>query len=98
MVPPKSSIGEISSKISSNPEIGGSPFASTRACQRSLPSNQSKLSTCSPSRSGAASGSWIRANETRSEERRVGNERECQGRRRRPRAEQENRHPIEIED
>ncbi len=48
--PLKSSIGEISSKISSSPDRSGTSVrpsalaAATRACQRSLPSSQSKLS------------------------------------------------------
>src|SRR5699024_8641044 len=41
-----------------------STASATRACPRSLPSSQSKLFSCSPSRSGAWSGSWIFANET----------------------------------
>src|SRR5659263_140134 len=71
MVPPKSSIGEISSNISSSPEVAGtlrSPVArasSTRVRQASFPSSQSKLSVWSPSRSGACSGSRILANDTR---------------------------------
>ncbi len=50
MVPEKSSIGEISSKISSRPdrvETSSRPSAlacSTRACHSSLPRSQSKLS------------------------------------------------------
>src|SRR6478752_5233226 len=71
MVPPKSSIGEISSKISSRPAVEGTSWrpdsraAATRACQRSLPSSQSKLSVCRPRRSGTSSGSWILAKEMR---------------------------------
>lgn len=48
MEPLKSSIGEISSKISSSPDRSGTSVrpsalaAATRACQRSLPSSQSK--------------------------------------------------------
>src|SRR5690606_16775664 len=41
--------------------------AATRSRQAGLPSSQSKLSICRPSRSGAWSGSWILANETRRE-------------------------------
>ena len=50
MVSPKSSIGEISSKISSRPEVSGREpgrlalAASTRARHFSLPTSQSKLS------------------------------------------------------
>jgi len=68
--PPKSSIGEISAKISSRPEVCGTSWcatftaASTRARHRSFPSNQSKLSIWSPSRSGACRGSWIFAKDT----------------------------------
>ena len=71
--PEKSSIGEISSKISSRPERSGTsprPAAlasATRACQRSLPSSQSKLSVCRASRSGTSRGSRILAKETRPE-------------------------------
>ena len=73
MDPEKSSIGEISSKISSRPERSGTsarPAAlasATRACQRSLPSSQSKLSVCRASRFGTSRGSRIFANETRPE-------------------------------
>src|SRR5690606_7342466 len=73
MEPPKSSMGEISSKISSRPEVSGTPWrlfalaSATRCCQRSFPSNQSKLSVCRPSRSGTSSGSLVRAKETRRE-------------------------------
>src|SRR6202041_3154606 len=71
MVLVKSSIGLISSKISSSPDCSGTSSrpaalaASTRPFQRSLPSSQSKLSVCRASRSGTSSGSLIRANETR---------------------------------
>src|ERR1700733_5850419 len=70
MVPVKSSIGLISSKISSSPDCSGTSWrdavaASTRAFQRSLPSSQSKESVCSASRLGTSSGSLIRAKETR---------------------------------
>src|SRR5919199_791462 len=69
--PEKSSIGEISSKISSRPDFSWmwlSPgAASTRACQRSLPRSQSKLSVCSARRSGTSSGSWILPKLTRPE-------------------------------
>src|SRR5437762_3153918 len=82
MVPVKSSIGEISSKISSRPDCSGRswwPFsfsAAIRDCQRGLPSSQSKESVCKASRLGTSRGSLMRAKETRrSEERRVGKER-----------------------
>ena len=39
----------------------------TRACHFSLPSSQSKLSVCRPSRSGTSRGSWILAKEIRRE-------------------------------
>src|SRR5680860_244 len=71
MEPEKSSIGEISSKISSRPEVEGTssrPAARacpTRSCQRWLPSSQSKLSVWSARRSGTSSGSRILANEMR---------------------------------
>ena len=71
MVPATSSMGEISWKISSRPETSGtSPrpdacAASTRAFHASLPSSQSKLSTCRPSRLGAWRGSRSFANEMR---------------------------------
>src|SRR5690606_1545257 len=67
MEPEKSSMGEISSKISSSPERSGTSSlppalaAATRACQSSLPSNQSKLSVWSARRSGTSSGSRILA-------------------------------------
>src|SRR4051812_36319158 len=69
--PEKSSIGEISSKISSRPDFSWmwlSPAAAwTRDCQRSLPRSQSKLSVCSARRSGTSSGSWILPKLTRPE-------------------------------
>src|SRR5580693_1427416 len=73
MVPEKSSIGLISSKISSRPDCSGTlvcPAALAslmRACHRSLPSSQSNDSVCRASRSGTLSGSWMRANDTRRE-------------------------------
>src|SRR5450755_1001689 len=73
MVPEKSSIGLISSKISSRPDCSDkslrpAAFASVvRACHLSLPSSQSNDSVCRASRSGTLSGSWIRANDTRRE-------------------------------
>jgi hypothetical protein len=68
--PEKSSIGEISSKISSRPERSGtsvrpSRAAATRACQRSLPRSQSKLSVWRARRSGTSIGSRIFAKESR---------------------------------
>jgi hypothetical protein len=60
---PKSSIGEISSKISSSPDVEGTSWrpaadaAATRDCQASLPRSQSKLSVWRPSRSGTSRGS-----------------------------------------
>src|SRR3954464_11062964 len=69
--PEKSSIGEISSKISSRPDFLGtscplSRAASTRAFHASLPSSQSKLSVCSARRFGTSRGSLIFAKEMRS--------------------------------
>src|SRR4030095_6494 len=69
--PEKSSIGLISSKISSRPDREGMSSvpdlaaASTRAFQRSLPSSQSKLSTCNARRFGTSRGSLILAKEIR---------------------------------
>ena len=71
--PLKSSMGEISSKISSRPDRSGTSSrpsalaAATRSCQRSLPSSQSKLSVCNASRSGTSSGSRILEKERRPE-------------------------------
>src|SRR5215207_4909703 len=73
MVPLKSSMGEISSKISSRPDgedrsvRPSASAAATRACQVSFPTSQSKLSTCSASRSGTSRGSEILAKEMRRE-------------------------------
>ncbi|CAM5530197.1 hypothetical protein SXANM310S_00404 [Streptomyces xanthochromogenes] len=69
--PEKSSIGEISSKISSRPDLVGtscplSRAASTRDFQAALPSSQSKLSVCSARRFGTSRGSLIFAKEMRS--------------------------------
>src|SRR5688572_975566 len=70
MVPEKSSIGEISSKISWSPDLGltSSP-ASTRLwtsfSQRSLPTSQSKLLVWSARRRGTSRGSEILAKEMR---------------------------------
>src|SRR5689334_15677336 len=71
--PEKSSIGEISSKISSSPEVvltSSRPAltaSATRACQTSLPISQSKLETWRSSRLGTSSGSRIFAKESRVE-------------------------------
>src|SRR6202161_4074473 len=71
MVPVKSSIGLISSKISSRPDCSGTSFtpascaASTRERQRSLPSSQSNESVCRARRSGTSRGSLKRAKVTR---------------------------------
>src|ERR1700761_9113724 len=73
MVPEKSSIGLISSKISSSPDCSGTSLrpaalaASTRFFHLSLPSSQSNDSVCRASRSGTVSGSEMRAKETRRE-------------------------------
>src|SRR6202012_4283057 len=73
MVPEKSSIGMISSKISSRPDCSATslrPASSAslmRACHFSFPSSQSNDSVCRARRSGTLSGSWIRAKETRRE-------------------------------
>src|ERR1022692_3587355 len=71
MVPVKSSIGLISSKISSGPDCSGRslrPFSfsdSIRARQRSIPSSQSNESVCRARRLGTSRGSLIRAKEMR---------------------------------
>src|ERR687884_1750334 len=71
MEPEKSSIGEISSKISSRPEVVGtscrppSSAASTRDCHFALPRSQSKLSVCKARRFGTSSGSRILPKEIR---------------------------------
>ena len=71
IVPQKSSIGEISSKISSRPDLvlmsvrPSARAASTRSRQASLPTSQSKESICRSSRSGTSMGSAIFANEIR---------------------------------
>src|SRR5580658_2443856 len=71
MVPEKSSIGLISSKISSRPDCSGTSLRAAslasliRACHLSLPSSQSNDSVCRASTSGTFSGSWIRAKDTR---------------------------------
>ena len=71
MVPWKSSIGLISSKISSRPDLPGTSSrplaraASTRDVHFSLPSRVSKLSVCSARRFGTSRGSRIFAKEMR---------------------------------
>src|SRR3984893_15561470 len=71
IVPEKSSIGLISSKISSSPDCSGTSLrpaslaAWIRAFHLSLPSSQSKDSVCKASRSGTFRGSLIRAKDTR---------------------------------
>ena len=75
MVSARSSIGEISSKISSRPlRLGRSvrPWATpsaVRSTQKSLPTSQSKLSVCNASRSGTVNVSVILANERREADR-----------------------------
>src|SRR5699024_5720260 len=71
MVSEKSSIGDISSKISASPDFvetsvrPAASWASTSAFQTSSPISQEKLSVCSDSNSGTSSGSSILANEIR---------------------------------
>src|SRR5215831_79842 len=71
IVPEKSSIGLISSKISSSPDCSGTSLrpaslaAWTRVFHLSLPSSQSNDSVCRASRSGTFRGSVIRAKDTR---------------------------------
>jgi hypothetical protein len=71
MVSPRSSIGLISSKISSRPVVSGTESlpaalaAAVRAFQASLPTSQSKLSVWRARRSGTVSVSVILANESR---------------------------------
>src|SRR5215475_2930661 len=71
IVPEKSSIGLISSKISSSPDCSGTSLrpaslaAWIRAFHLSLPSSQSNDSVCKASRSGTFRGSLIRAKDTR---------------------------------
>src|ERR1700745_4020933 len=71
IVPEKSSIGLISSKISSSPDCSAmslrpaSLAAEIRAFHFSLPSSQSNDSVCRASRSGTFKGSLIRAKDTR---------------------------------
>ena len=67
--PWKSSIGEISSKISSSPDVlgisprSGLSFLPSRARHASFPSSQSKLSTWRANRLGTSCGSRILAKE-----------------------------------
>src|SRR5699024_6101075 len=69
MDPPKSSIGEISSKMSSRPEVvatESSPISmasATRSCHVSETISQTKLSVCRPYRWGPSWGSRIFAKE-----------------------------------
>ena len=70
IVSEKSSIGEISSKISCRPVFSetSSPLAlraATVVSHRSLPTSQSKLSVCSEMRGGTSRGSVIFAKEVR---------------------------------
>src|ERR687883_1678302 len=85
MEPEKSSIGEISSKISSRPEVVGtscrppSKADSTRACHLLLPRSQSKLSVCRARRFGTSSGSRVFPKEKRPGAVRGGTKREAGG-------------------
>src|SRR5882757_4214101 len=63
--PEKSSMGEISPRISSNPEFGESPVRADRSLHVSLPTSQSNDSVCRARRFGTSSGSRILANEVR---------------------------------
>src|SRR6266581_5483735 len=71
IVPVKSSIGLISSKISSRPDCSGTSLSpaffavAMRPSQRSFPSSQSNESVCRARRPGTSSGSLMRANEIR---------------------------------
>jgi hypothetical protein len=70
MVPEKSSMGEISSKISSRPDLSetSSPASSrdwTTPCQASLPTSQSKLVVWRSRSLGTSRGSEILAKEVR---------------------------------
>jgi hypothetical protein len=84
MEPEKSSIGEISSKTSSRPEVSGtssrpaSMDSWTLSCQASLPISQSKDCVCRARRSGTSRGSTILANEMREAEREPRSRRGCQ--------------------
>src|SRR5512142_1583609 len=69
--PEKSSIGEVSSKISSSPEVvdtssrPSSTASWTRACQASLPMSPSNEAVCNTRRLGTSNGSLILAKERR---------------------------------
>ena len=63
--PEKSSIGEISSRISSRPGACVGSSAGAGACQASLPTSQSKDSVCRARRLGTSSGSRILAKDVR---------------------------------
>src|SRR3954447_9227866 len=83
--PEKSSIGEISSKISSRPETVETSVrpwpsaASTRDFHASLPTSQSKDSVCRARRLGTSRGSRILAKEIRGEEAETANRGPSQG-------------------
>src|SRR3982751_4501248 len=65
--PLKSSIGEISSRISARPPTASACSSGERVARHSgLPMSQSKEAVCSASRSGTSRGSLILAKETRS--------------------------------
>src|ERR687889_17808 len=86
--PEKSSIGEISSKISSRPEVvltssrPASRPSWTRACQASLPTSQSNEVVCRCRRFGTSSGSRILAKDRRGVVRRAAKRGPSDGRRR----------------
>src|ERR1700761_3574729 len=67
--PEKSSIGEISPRISARPDSVRAAalllMLPIRACQASLPTSQSKDSVCNARRFGTSSGSRILANDVR---------------------------------
>src|SRR3954454_5214472 len=70
MVPEKSSIGEISSKISSRPDLSETSSPASRrcwtsVCQSWLPTSQSKLLVCRSRSFGTSRGSEILAKEMR---------------------------------
>src|SRR5918996_1155886 len=65
--PLKSSIGEISSRISARPPTAEACSSGERVARHSgLPISQSNEAVCRASRSGTERGSWILAKETRS--------------------------------
>src|SRR3954451_22309005 len=65
--PLKSSIGEISSRISASPPTAVACSSGERVARHSgLPISQSNEAVCRASRSGTSRGSWILAKETRS--------------------------------